>query len=1040
MNLSEYALGNRALVKFLIVVLVVGGIFSFVSMSKLEDPEIRVKQALVVTVYPGASAHKVELEVTDVLEKEIRAMGDIASVESKSMNDLSIITVELETTVPPAELEQKWDILRRRVSNAALQLPDGAVTPVVKDDFGDVYGMFYAMTNDGLADEEMVEYANLVKRELQDIPGVRRVDIYGDRKPCINIDFVQDKMANLGVHPAEILSTLNNQNKTVYSGYFKTGDKRLRVGVDDSYESISDIENLLIQGHENDQLRLKDVAAITRGYQDPSRNEMRYDGCRALGVSVSMEKGGNIVTLGEQVDLRLAQLKSSRIPVGIDFEKVFFQPDRVREAISTFMINLVESVLVVILVLMLTMGFRSGMIIGCGLVIIVLGSFVVLYLLDGTLQRVSLAALIVAMGMLVDNAIVIVDGILVDLKRGVPKPAALTNIGKKTAMPLLGATLIAILAFFPIFMSPDTVGEYVRDLFIVLAVSLLLSWVLALTQIPMHADRALKVKNEHLTEDQVYGSRMYRLFRQFLTYMLFHKKLAVGVVVVLLALSAWCFRYIPQGFFPDLSYTQLYIEYKMPEGVTLEAVKKDIAGIESYLLSRPDITHVTSSFGGTPSRYNLVRSIALPAMSYGELIVDYTDAGALKASIPELQQYLTDHYPEAYVRIKRYNLMYEDFPVELMFTGPDPAVLKELAAKAQEIMDDEPTADLVTRDWEPEMPVLLIDYYQPIARQAGLSRTDVGLSLLSATDGLPVGAYYEGTTSMPIYIKSVNNKGDEADNLENVPVWSVMPSLAGLNGETMKGLLLGTVKKEDLLAEAVGSTPLTQATRGIRLTWEDPVVWRYNGQRAIKARCNNIAGETAESVRTRLIPAIDTIPLPEGYTKQWLGEHKASSEAMRYLFKNVPWAIVMMILILIALFKDFKKPAIIFLCLPLAAIGIVFGMLLSGKDFGFVAIVGALGLIGMMIKNGVVLLDEINLQLAAGKDRLQALLDSSSSRFRPVLMASMTTILGMIPLLNDDLFGSLAVTIMGGLLVGTVITLVFIPVLYALFFPFKRDR
>lgn len=451
MNLSEYALNNRALVKFLILVLVVGGIFSFVSMSKLEDPEIKVKQALVVTVYPGASAHKVELEVTDILEKEIRAMGDIASVESKSMADLSIITVELETTVPPDELEQKWDILRRRVTNASSQLPAGCVTPVVKDDFGDVYGMFYAMTTDGIPDEEMVEYANLVKRELQDIPGVRRVDLYGDRKPCINIDIIQDKMANLGVHPAEILSTLNSQNKTVYSGYFKSGNKRLRVGVDDSYESIGDIENLLIQGHENDQLRLRDVASVSRGYQEPSRNEMRYDSARALGISISMEKGGNIVTLGEKVDARLAQLKSSRIPVGIDFEKVFFQPDRVREAINTFMINLVESVLVVILVLMLTMGFRSGVIIGSGLVIIVLGSFVILYLLDGTLQRVSLAALIVAMGMLVDNAIVIVDGILVDLKRGIPKPAALTNIGKKTAMPLLGATLIAILAFFPDF-------------------------------------------------------------------------------------------------------------------------------------------------------------------------------------------------------------------------------------------------------------------------------------------------------------------------------------------------------------------------------------------------------------------------------------------------------------------------------------------------------------------------------------------------------------------------------------------------------------
>lgn len=1036
MNLSEYALNNKALVKFLIIVLVIGGVFSFVSMSKLEDPEIRVKQALVVTVYPGASAHKVELEVTDVLEKEIRAMGDIASVESKSMDDLSIITVELETTVPPDELEQKWDILRRRVANAALELPSGARSPVVKDDFGDVYGMFYAMTTDGITDEEMVEYANLVKRELQDMPGVRRVDIYGDRKPCIHIEIIQDKIAKLGVHPSEILLTLQNQNKTVYSGYFKSGDKRLRVGVDDSYESVEDIADLLIQGHENDQLRLKDVAVISRGYQDPSRNEMCYDRLRALGISISMEKGENIITLGKKVDARLAQLKSSRIPVGIDFEKVFFQPDRVNEAISTFMINLVESVLVVVLVLMLTMGFRSGVIIGTGLVIIVLGSFVILYLLDGTLQRVSLAALIVAMGMLVDNAIVIVDGILVDLKRGIPKPAALTNIARKTAMPLLGATLIAILAFFPIFMSPDTVGEYVRDLFIVLAVSLLLSWILALTQIPIHADRLLKV-NGAAGEEKVYDSKMYRLFRTFLTYMLCHKRLAVGVVVGLLALSAWCFRYIPQGFFPDLSYTQLYIEYKMPEGVTLEKVKEDIASIEDYLLSREDITHVTSSFGGTPSRYNLVRSIALPAISYGELIVDYKDADALKASIPELQQYLTDHYPDAYVRMKRYNLMYEDFPVELMFCGPDPAVLKELAAKAQKIMEDEPTADLVTDNWEPEMPVMMVDYYQPIARQAGLSRSDVGLSLLSATEGLPIGSYYEGTVAMPIYVKSVDSWGKVSGNLEDVPVWSALPSLSGLNAETVKGILLGSVKKEDLLSDALGSTPLTQATRGVKLTWEDPVVWRYNGQRAIKARCNNLPGYTAESVRQRLIPLIDTITLPDGYTKQWLGEHKASSEAMQYLFKNVPWAIVMMIVILIMLFKDFKKPVIIFFCLPLAAIGIVFGMLLSGKDFGFVAIVGALGLIGMMIKNGVVLLDEITLQIAEGKNRMQALLDSSSSRFRPVMMASLTTILGMIPLLTDDLFGSLAVTIMGGLLVGTVITLVFIPVLYALFFPLE---
>lgn len=1037
MSLTEYALNNRALVKFFIAVLVIGGIFAFQAMSKLEDPEIKVKQAMIVTVYPGASAHQVELEVTDVLEKSIRSMGSIDHVESKSMADLSMITVELESTIAGDEIEQKWDILRRKVADVQGKLPDGVSPSVVLDDFGDVYGMFYAMTTDGISDEELLDYAQLVKRELQEIPGVKKVEIYGDRKPCINIEVKQDKMANLGVHPMEVLSTLNSQNKTVYSGYFNSGDQRLRVAVNDSYSSIEDIQNLIIQGHEGDQLRLGDIASVTRGYEEPVRNEMRYDRQHALGLAISMESGGNIVNIGESVDEELNSLLSTRIPAGVEFHKVFYQPERVSEAISVFMVNLVESVLIVILVLMLTMGFRSGVIIGVGLVIIVLGSFVVLYLFDGTLQRVSLASLIVAMGMLVDNAIVIVDGILVDLKQGVPRPAALTNIAKKTAMPLLGATLIAILAFFPIFLSPDTTGEYVRDLFIVLAVSLLLSWVLALTQIPMHADRSLRVKVKPEAE-KMYDSKIYRVFRQFLTFMLWHKAMAVGVILVLLAISAYVFQFLPRGFFPDLSYTQLYVEYKMPEGTRVERVKADLQEIENYLLAREDVTHVTTSIGGTPARYNLVRSIAEPTMSYGELIIDYVSADALKLSMGEIQDYLTSHYPDAYVRMKRYNLMYEKYPIEVMFTGPDPAVLKRLTAQAEEIMRDEPAVTLITNDWEPMTPTLVVNYDQPIARVAGLSRMDVGLSMLSATDGMPVGEYYEGVHSLPLYMKSVDSKGEKVEALDNIPVWSILPSVSSLNSETLRGLMMGTVSGEDLLKETVGSTPLNQATKGVSLKWEDPVVRRYDGQRAMRAQCNNAAGYTAESARQLLLPKIEAIELPDGYTMQWMGEHKASSDSMKYLFQNIPLAIILIIAILIMLFKDFKKPLIIFCCLPLAAIGIVWGMLISGKDFGFVAIVGALGLIGMMIKNGVVLIDEIGLQIASGKSQLDALLDSSSSRFRPVMMASLTTILGMFPLLTDDMFGSLAVTIMAGLLVGTVITLVFIPVLYAVFFKEKK--
>ena len=1036
MNITEYALNNRALIKFFIAVLVVGGMFAFVSMSKLEDPELKVKQAMVVTVYPGASAHKVELEVTDVLEKSIRSMGEVDNIQSKSMADVSQITVELSSTVKPDELEQKWDMLRRKVANAQAELPSGAVASVVMDDFGDVYGMFYAMTTDGIADEELLDYAWLVKRELQDIEGVRRVEIYGDRKPCINIEIIQDRMANMGVHPLEVLSTLNAQNQTVYPGYFNSGDERIRVKISDNYQTIEDIRNLIIQGHEQDQLRLGDIATVTRGYREPSRNEMRYDGSRALGISLSMEKGGNIVDLGKVVDKELDQLKA-RMPVGIDFHKVFFQPDQVSHSIRVFMVNLIESVLIVIVVLMLTMGLRSGMIIGTGLVIIVLGSFVVLYLFDGTLQRVSLGALIIAMGMLVDNAIVIIDGIQVDLERGVAKPGALVNIAKKTAWPLLGATLIAILAFLPIFLSPDTTGEYVRDLFIVLAVSLLLSWILALTQIPLHADRVLKVKER--PSGELYDSRVYRVFRHFLRYMLWHKKLALAVTLVLLGVSVYLFRYIPQGFFPDLSYKQLYVEFQMPEGTRMERVKSDLGEIERYLLQYPGVEHVTTSFGGTPSRYNLVRSIAEPSMGYGELIVDFETPEKLKVSIPELQEYLTENYPDAYVRIKRYNLMYEKFPVELMFTGPDPAVLKELTAKAENIMRETPAAMLVRRDWDPMVPVLSVEYDQPIARTVGLSRTDIGMSMLSATDGLPVGAYYEGTHALPLYLKSVDHRRENVGMLNNIPVWSMLPSVSGLNGDVLKGLLTGTVKSEDLLQDAIGSIPLSQATRGIDVCWEDPVVRRYNGQRAMKAQCNNVWGATAEEVRQAIMPAIDTITLPEGYAYKWLGEYRASSQSTKYLFGSLPWAIVMMIAILIMLFRDFRKPAIIFLCLPLAMIGIVLGMLLTGKDFGFVAIVGALGLIGMMIKNGVVLLDEITLQIGSGKEPEAALLDSSSSRFRPVMMAALTTILGMIPLLSDDLFGAMAVTIMFGLLVGTVITPVFIPVLYALFFGMKRQ-
>lgn len=1039
MDYGTWGLKNRKLVLFLVACLLIGGILAIRSMSKLEDPEIVVKQALVVTTYPGASAHQVELEVTDLLEKSIRTMKDIEFVESRSMNDLSMITIGLSTLVPNDEVDDKWTLLRRKVTDVQGKLPEGASVPVVKDDFGDVMGMFYAMTSDGYTDREMGDYAELIKRELLAVEGVSRVDIYGQGKECIYIELVEDKLANLGVSPAEVLSTLGGQNKTVYSGYYETGDMSLRVSVNDRYKSVEEIGELLLQGHQGDQFRLKDIAKIRTGYESPVRNEMKYDNQKALGIAISANYDTDITQVGKRVEKRLGELTGSRLPVGLELHKVFFQPDRVNDALNGFMVNLVESVLIVVLLLIIFMGFRSGMIIGINLVIIVLGTLLILNLTGGTLQRVSLGAFILAMGMLVDNAIVILDGILIDMQRGMSRKEALTSIGKKTAMPLLGATLIAILAFFPIYLSPDTAGHYVRDLFIVLAVSLLLSWILALVYVPVQADRMLKIKKENVGKDP-YDNFFYRGLRAVLTWTLRHRSVTIGATLLLMLIALGCYRFLPQGFFPDMNYDQLYIEYKLPEGYSSERVSKDLKSITDYLLAREEITHVTTSVGGTPARYNLVRSMADPSLSYGELIVDYTSPKELVATMEEIQQHLTASYPDAFVRLKRYNLMYKKHPIEVQFNGPDPAVLRELTAQALQIMEESPAIHLTQSNWEPKAPVLMVDYNQPVARNVGLSRQDVALSLLSATGGIPASVFHDGNQQQTIYLKSVDSEGNPIEYLDNAQIFGMLPSLGFLNKDLLQGLLTGAYSGEDILEEALRTVPLSQVTEGIKLTWEDPLVIRYNGQRAMRAQGSPVKGIGTEDARQTIVAQIEAIELPEGYTMHWEGERKASEQSGSYLFKYFPLAIILMIAILIMLFKDYRKPLIIVCCIPLLLIGVIFGMLISGKTFGFVAIVGVLGLVGMIIKNGIVLMDEIELQLRDSVNPVEALLTSSSSRFRPVMMASLTTILGMIPLLGDDLFGPLAVTIMGGLLVGTLITLIVIPLFYSLFFKIKIPR
>ncbi len=1038
MNLTDFAFNNKRIVYFLILILSLGGIVSFHFISKLEDPEIKVKKAVVVTYYPGANPNQVELEVTKVLEDEIKTMGELEKVTSRSLANYSEIQITLETTVKDSEVEQKWDILRRKVTRASLSLPAGTYTPVVLDDFGDIYGIFYAMTADGYSYDEMQDFAERIKRDLLSVSGVRRVELNGVQDYAVYVEMHPAKMANLGVLPAEILLTVQAQDKVVYAGYFENEDSRIRLEIANSFDSLEDIENLVIKGHEQDMLLLKDIASVEKRIKKPISKKMLYNDKEAIGISISMEAGDNIVELGTRVEEQLAQTKQE-LPIGIDFHKVFYQPEKVNTAIWLFMSNLIQSILIVIVVLLFTMGFKSGILIGKGLIYTILSSFVVLFVLGGTLQRVSLASIIVAMGMLVDNAIVVVDGILVDLNRGMERKEAMRNTAKKTALPLLGATLIAIISFLPIFFSPDTAGTYTRDLFIVLAVTLLFSWIFALTQIPLGAERTLfpAKKDKDGKRKKENNSLAYKIFKKVLNRAFRLRSVAIGIAVLLLVISLFSFRFIKKAFFPDFTYNQVYIEYKLPETRKIERVESDLKEISSYLKSLEGVSNITMSLGGTPTRYNLVRTISENSKSYGELIVDFKDYETMISLKDQIQNHLIMNYPEAQARVRLYNLIVNShYSVEALFKGNDVAVLKQLANQAKDIMRQSPYAMSITDDWEAQGKLLAVDYQQRKGRRVGIDRTEVATSLLMATDGAPVSTYYEGNKQLPIIVKSVEADGSRIKDLKDVPVWSLMPNLE-VNKEDLKLMFSGVKSLDDLKKSILSSSPLSSVSQGIEIKSYEEVIRRHNGARAIMAQCDPAPGYNADILFKDIKPKIEAMDLPTGYSLEWYGEQYDQKSAMKYIIMFTPVAFVLIILILIGLFNSYAKMFTILLCLPFAMIGVIPGLILTGKEFGFVAIVGVIGLTGMLIKNGVVLVDSIDFDIKSGRPPFKAVFDSAIARFRPVMMASLTTILGMVPLVTDPMFGSLAVTIMSGLLVGTLVTLILLPLLYTIFFNIK---
>lgn len=1028
----------------LMTFILIAGVLAFLQMPKLEDPAVSVKQAMVIVPYPGATAHEVELKVAQTMEDELRALPNVKKIKSECQNGMATITVEFQMTVLQKDLEQHFDLLRRKVNDSRSKLPQDCYDPIVIDDMMDVYGIFYAFTGEGYSYPELYKYAKLIRRELLGVKGVKRILITGNRDEVIQITLSKEKIARNGIIPTQIMMSLQNAGKTVNAGSYQNESDRLPLHVSSAVTDEKDIRNLLIRTPQGKTIRLGDIAQIERTYSEPQRNGFFVDGKPALAICLTMEENAIVPDVGKAVEKRLAEIMP-QIPVGMEMEKIFFQPDKVNEAIGSFMVNLVESVLIVILILIFTMGFRSGLIIGFGLILTIAVSFPILLMCGTTLQRISLGAFIVAMGMLVDNAIVIMDGILIDKARGVGPKTYLYRIGQHTAMPLLGATLIAVSTFLAVYLSPDSAGEYAGDLFLVLCVSLLASWILALTQVPMCAKSWLPVREKTIQQPQIYHSPVHRFIRRTISLLVEYKKTTLATAFILLALCIFGMTKVKNLFFPDFDYKQFIVEYFLPSQTDPNRVRKNLLEMSALLKENPAIERVAASMGSAPAHYCLVRPMTSGGDCYGELMVDCKDYETVVAQIPAIRKLLRERYPDAYIRIRKYNFsIASSHTVEVEFSGPDPAILRKLSQQAEDIMRRCPYVDpySVGNNWKPKGKTLTADYVREDALRSGIERSDVGNALLAATDGLPIGVLNDQDRTVLIHLLVRNADGSRITNLNDIPVWSTLN--LRMDDNELKGLLTGSTKMDELQDQLFRSVPLGNVARQIRLDWENDYIYRLNGQRAIEAECDpntDLYEATPAKVVASIQKEIERIPLPDGYRMRWVGEGELQGEAIGNLMKYLPVTLFIILGILLLLFNSWKKVILILLCFPFVFCGITPSLLLFRQPFTFMAIIGMMGLIGMMVKNAIVLVDEINrLQQEEHLHPYHAVVEATVSRVRPVLMASLTTIVGMIPLVNDPMYGSMAITIMGGLTVGTLITLVLLPIFYTALFHIHKPK
>ena len=1011
MKLVKYFLSKKPVTILLLVLVLAGGLLAYVKMGKLEDAPFTIKQALVLTPYPGASPSEVQSQVTDVLEESIQALGELYYLKTENRAGLSKITVYVKKETRADEMQQLWDKLRRKVNDVQSKLPEGAGPSVVNDDFGDVLGVFYGLTGSGHSYRELEDEAKLIKNEILKVKDVAKVEIYGTQTPTIDISVSPSVMARSGITMADIARAFEAQNKVVDAGGIDVGSNRLRIESTGNFYSLDDIRNLTIVSRTGEHFRLADITRIEESYQTPASNLMRINGQPAVGIAISTVPTGNVVDMAAAVKESLQQMSGS-MPEGFELVTLYDQGYESAVANQGFILNLIISVLTVVAILLFFIGFKNGLLIGSRLVFSIFATLIVMLCTDIALQRMSLAAIIIAMGMLVDNAIVVSDSALVNMQRGMRKRIAIMRACSSTALPLLAATVIAILTYLPIYFSPHITGELLSSLVIVIGVSLMFSWVFALTQTPFFIQEFVRRPRPEELKSALFDGKYYNMFRRSLRWVIKHRYATIACMVLLLVLSAWSFKFIPKVFVPALDKQYFTVDVWLPEGSNIDETGKLAEEMAAYIRTHGEAEMVSTFIGRTPPRYYLSNVAFGPQSNYTQLLVKCHTSEESRRLNAALQDSIRLKFPGPLIKVNKFELSpLTEAVIEARFLGPDPAVLDSLVGQAIEIMRRNPKVADARNEWG-NMALMLRPVYDPVkAGELGITKAQMMQSVKSISDGVPVGIYRDNEKKVPVLLKSEGYDITDAASLGNFSVW---------NGER--------------------SAPLSQVTERIETTWEFPQMRTYNRQLSMAAMCGVKPGHTMAEVHGEIRSEIEAMPLPPGYTFFWDSQYKDQGEAMEAIAKYFPLAFLMLIVILVALFGNFRQPIIILCILPLSLIGVAVGMLLTGFDFGFFPIAGWLGLLGMIIKNVIVLIDEINIQRREGVPAYTAVIESTVSRTRPVLMAATTTILGMVPLLFDIAFGGMAATIIFGLTFATLLTLFVTPALYILFYRIKINK